>query len=98
MVRDSFAKGRVIASTTSDENRPEEYVIVSRIFPASTEKIVIAVSSMTFRGNSASGDFLTNAAYLRDASRSSRKRRAAGEPARRIVEGKSCRAGEAIVR
>ena len=28
---------------------------------------MIAVSSMTFRGNSASGDFLTNAAYLRDA-------------------------------
>jgi hypothetical protein len=67
MVRDSFAQGRVIASTTSDENRPEEYVVISRLFPASTEKMVIAVSSMTFRGNAASGDFLTNAAYLRDA-------------------------------
>jgi hypothetical protein len=67
MVRDSFAQGRVMASTTSDENRPEEYVIISRIFPASTEKMVITVSSMTFRGNAASGDFLTNAAYLRDA-------------------------------
>jgi hypothetical protein len=67
MVRDSYAQGRVIASTASEENRPEEYVIINRIFPASTEKMVIAVTSMTFRGNSASGDFLTNAAYLRDA-------------------------------
>ncbi len=66
-VRDSANAGKVIGATTSEENRPEEYVIVSRIFDASTEKMVIAVASMTFRGTAAGGDFLTNAAYLHDA-------------------------------
>jgi hypothetical protein len=66
-VRDSTNGNKVIAETTSEENRPDEYVIVSRIFDASTEKMVIAVAGMTFRGTAAGGDFLTNATYLHDA-------------------------------
>ncbi len=67
MVRDGFAHGRVIASTTANEGRPEEYAIISRIFPSSTEKMMIMVAAFTFRGNGASGDFLTKPAYLREA-------------------------------
>src|ERR1035438_3141209 len=46
-VRDSTNGNNVIAETSAEENRPDEYVIVSRIFDASTEKMVIAVSAMT---------------------------------------------------
>jgi hypothetical protein len=66
-VRDSVSGGKVIGETTAEENRPDEFVIVSRIFDASTEKMVIAVSGMTFRGTAAGGDFLTNGTYLHDA-------------------------------
>jgi hypothetical protein len=66
-VRDSAAGDKVVAETSAEESRPDEYVIVSRIFDASTEKMLIAVSGMTFRGTAAGGDFLTNAAYLHDA-------------------------------
>jgi hypothetical protein len=66
-VRDSSNGGKIIAETSAEENRPDEYVIVSRIFDATTEKMVIAVAGMTFRGTAAGGDFLTNASYIHEA-------------------------------
>ena len=66
-VRDSQHGDTVIAGASAEENRADEYVIVSRIFDAATEKMVIAVSGMTFRGTGAGGDFLTNPQYMRDA-------------------------------
>ncbi len=66
-VRDHSNGGKIIAESTAEENRPDEYVIVSRLFDAATEKMVIAVAGMTFRGTAAGGDFLTNASYIHDA-------------------------------
>ena len=72
-VRDTQHDGKVIAVTSAEENRADEYVIVSRIFDASTEKMVIAVSGMTFRGTGAGGDFLTNPQYMREAFKNARR-------------------------
>jgi hypothetical protein len=66
-VRDTQRGGKIVAVTSAEENRADEYVIVSRIFDTSTEKMVIAVSGMTFRGTGAGGDFLTNPQYMREA-------------------------------
>lgn len=65
-VRDTQAN-KVIATASAEENRVDEYVIVTRIFDAKTEKTVIAVAGMTFRGTGAGGDFLTNPQYMREA-------------------------------
>jgi hypothetical protein len=66
-VRDRDNGNRVIASASRSVNRPVEYAIVSRVFDSSTEKTVIAIAGMTYAGNGAVGDFLTNPAYLHDA-------------------------------
>jgi hypothetical protein len=66
-VRDRQSAGKVIASVTREVTRPAEYAIVSRVFDASTEKTVIAVSGMTYAGTGAVGDFLTTPAYMHEA-------------------------------
>ena len=66
-VLDRQHPGKAIFSATRDAARPEEYVIVSRIFDAPTEKTVIAVAGMTYKGTIAAGEFLTNERYMREA-------------------------------
>jgi hypothetical protein len=59
--------GGVIGSVTRDANRPEEYAIITRTFDGPTEKAVIAVAGMTYKGTIAAGDFLTDPRYMREA-------------------------------
>jgi len=66
-VRDRQRGDQVVAAASQDAGRPSEYVIVSRVFDAATEKTVVAVAGMTYMGTAAGGDFLTNPTYLRQA-------------------------------
>ena len=66
-VRDRENGGRVIASASRSPGRPVEYAVVSRVFDNSTEKTIVAIAGMTYAGNGAVGDFLTNQAYLHEA-------------------------------
>jgi hypothetical protein len=68
-VRDRQNGGKVIASVSREVTRPAEYAIISRVFDASTEKTVIAIAGMTYAGTGSVGDFLTTAAYMREAFR-----------------------------
>jgi hypothetical protein len=66
-VLDRKNPGKVLFSASRDAGRPEEYALVSRLFDAPTEKTVIAVAGMTFKGTIAAGEFLTNERYMREA-------------------------------
>lgn len=59
--------GKAVFSVTRNATRPEEYAIVSRIFDAPTEKTVIAVAGMTYKGTSTAGEFLTSDRYMHEA-------------------------------
>jgi hypothetical protein len=68
-VRDRNNHDAVVGSASRDPDRPEEYVIITRVFDPSTEKLVIAIAGMTFNGTLAGGDFLTTPEYIHDAYR-----------------------------
>lgn len=66
-VHDRQQQGRVIATALRSAGRPEEYVIVSRVFNPATEKTVITIMGMTQQGTLAGGDFLTSSRYMQEA-------------------------------
>ncbi len=68
-VRDRQNHDVVIASASQSSKRPEEYAIVSRILNPATERTVVTITGMTFKGTLAGGDFLTNAGYMQEAFR-----------------------------
>jgi hypothetical protein len=68
-VRERNHGDTVIGSASRDPDRTEEYVIITRVFDPSTEKLVIAIAGMTFNGTLAGGDFLTTPTYIHDAYR-----------------------------
>jgi hypothetical protein len=59
----------VVASASQSSSRPEEYAIVSRILNPATERTIVTVVGMTYKGTLAGGDFLTNAGYMQEAFR-----------------------------
>jgi hypothetical protein len=68
-VRDRRNHDAVVGSASRDADRTEEYVIITRVFDPSTEKLVIAIAGMTFNGTVAGADFLTTPRYIHDAYR-----------------------------
>jgi hypothetical protein len=65
-IRDRQHPDKVIA-VVPREKRDQDLAIVSRIFDVATEKTVVAVAASTYVGTLAAGDFLTQAAYMRQA-------------------------------
>jgi hypothetical protein len=61
--------GKVLASVTTRDHRPEEFAVVSRVFDVQTEKTVVAVIGTTFLGTIAGGEFLTHPDYINQAFR-----------------------------
>lgn len=57
----------LVASASQEPDRHEEYAIVTRVFNPSTEKTVVAIMGMTYKGTVAGSDFVTNAGYLQEA-------------------------------
>lgn len=66
LIHDRQHPDKVLASVPQG-NRPEEFVIVSRIFDVVTEKMVVAVKGATYFGTLAGGDFLTHQTYMEEA-------------------------------
>ncbi len=65
-VQDRQSPGKVVASVTTRDHRPEEFAIVSRVLDVQTEKTVVTVIGTTFLGTLAGGDFLTQPAYMQE--------------------------------
>jgi hypothetical protein len=66
-VRDRRTNEVVARIAEQGETAPDEFAIVARVFSTSMERPTVVIAGVADRGTSAAGDFVTNAAYLRQA-------------------------------